>query len=480
MIEEKEEFIKKLSIDNKIIVKRCTENYLRKHNLYDWLISNTPEDFTTIQDKIKFLIYGGGYCLVCGTRTNHHVSGKGFGKYCKLHFHEPKKNKKARNYKEVDIDLIKDLYLKQKKSVLQISKELGNISNVTISKNLKKAGIEFRSRPETSSLCSIPRDKIGDFDREWWIAEYTTKSSYEIANELGCSPSLVLQRLSYHGIERIYKDTYPEKRIMEFLDSINIKYEKKVRGLFDGNKEIDIYIPEISLGIEINGIHWHSDQYKDSTYHKNKTEKCIENNIELLHFWDIEVLEKFNIIVGIIKSKLGLNQKLYARKCEVKEVNSKIAKEFIIKNHIQGWVNAKLYYGLYYNNQLVSIASFSKPRYNKNYDWELIRFCSCIGITVVGGLSKLLNRINGSIISYANRRWSLGNVYEKCGFKLINTTKPAYFYYKGSIIYNRVRFQKHKLKNMEHYSSDKTEQEIMKLNGYKRIWDCGQLVYIKS
>ena len=149
----------------------------------------------------------------------------------------------------------------------------------------------------------------------------------------------------------------------------------------------------------------------------------------------------------MINSKLGLTEnKIYARKCIIKEVDNNIAKQFLDSNHLQeGKYIGKIRLGLYYNDILVSIMTFAKPRFNKNYDYELIRFCNLIDTNVIGAASKLLSYFRktykGSIISYANRRFSNGKLYETLGFNLLNETEPNYFYIDGyNNMYSRNMF----------------------------------------
>ena len=130
--------------------------------------------------------------------------------------------------------------------------------------------------------------------------------------------------------------------------------------------------------------------------------------------------------------------------------------------------------------------SFSKSRFNKNIEWELLRFCTKINTQVIGAASKLLsyfikNFNPNSIISYANRRWSNGKLYEKLNFKYIGATKPNYFYFipNENILYSRVKFQKHKLKDiLPVYDYSLSETINMYNNGYRKIYDCGNLKYI--
>ena len=255
-------------------------------------------------------------------------------------------------------------------------------------------------------------------------------------------------------------------------------------------QEVDIYLPEIKLAIEYNGLMFHSQgksQYSifrgvSENYHLEKTNLVESKGVQLFHIFEGEDLD---IWISMIKNKLGLNTKIYARKCLVKEVSSQEARKFLEDNHLQGYSNSKIRLGLYYNEELVSLMTFSKPRYTKNYDWELVRFCTLKGYNVVGGASKLLSSFRsnykGSIISYANRRWSNGDLYRKLGFREINRTSPGYFYFKESemILYTRDKFQKHKLKDLlETFDENLTEEENMFENDYRKIYDCGNIVFV--
>jgi hypothetical protein len=222
-----------------------------------------------------------------------------------------------------------------------------------------------------------------------------------------------------------------------------------------------------------------------ATYHLNKTIGCESNGINLMHIWEYDwnnVLKQ-KIIKSMIRSKLGLGKRIYARETEVREVSSVVTKQFLALNHLQGESVSKVNLGLYHNKDLVAIMTFGKPRFNKNYGWELIRYCSLLGINVIGGASKLLKHFRknhvGSILSYANREHSNGKLYEALGFNLINMSHPNYQWWNGHLILNRYATQKHKLPKLlnETFDPSKTESENMFANGYRRIWDCGNLVY---
>lgn len=266
----------------------------------------------------------------------------------------------------------------------------------------------------------------------------------------------------------------------------------KFPGIFEhGNRsiitpqEIDLYSDKHKLGIEVNGLYWHSNI--DKNYHINKTNKCTEKDIQLLHFWDSEINKKFDIVTSIISNKLKLNQsKIFARNCQIKEISSKEAKEFLDKNHLQGYSNSSIKIGLFYNEELISVMTFGKPRFNKNYEYELLRFCNKLNTSVIGGASKLFSYFlknyfqhGEKIVSYANIRISDGGLYHKLGFIEKGKTDPNYFYFKSNRIYTRYQCQKSKLPKLlgDEFNSNLTEKENMNNNDYKIVYDCGNYVF---
>ena len=257
------------------------------------------------------------------------------------------------------------------------------------------------------------------------------------------------------------------------------------RSILNG-KEIDIYLPEMNFAIEFNGLYWHSEVYKDKMYHQEKTILCENKGIQLIHIWEDDWLDKKDIVKDIIQSKLGMNDKIPARKCTIKEVLSKESKEFLEKYHIQGNVNASIRIGLYYDDSLVEIATFGKLRNilhsnGQENQYELYRLCSKSGYTVVGGVSKLLTHFirkyqPKQIVSYANLDISNGNVYNSF-FKKISITSPGYYWAKDGYKYHRSNFTKHILvKNG--YDKNKTEEEIMHELGYYKVYDSGNIKYV--
>lgn len=289
----------------------------------------------------------------------------------------------------------------------------------------------------------------------------------------------------------------PQEELVEYIKSI---YNKNI--ITDSWKllnrlELDLYLPEENLAIEFNGLMFHSygksqysifNNYKDekANKHLKKTELCEDLGIQLLQIfgdeWDDPI--KQDIWKSILTIKLNLSsKKINARDCILQKISNKEASIFLKNNHLQGYKASLINYGLYHNNELVYVMTFGKSRFNKNYNWELIRACSLKYTIIRGGFSKLLTTFKkeykGSIISYGNRRWTYKNknVYKN---NLINISKPNYFYFnpKEKKLYSRQQFQKHKLKNkLEIFDANLSETENMYNNGYRKIYDCGNLVY---
>lgn len=274
-----------------------------------------------------------------------------------------------------------------------------------------------------------------------------------------------------------------EKEIVDYFNSFNI-IENNKHLIYP--KEVDIYFPDKKIAIEYNGNYWHSEgNGKGKKYHLNKTEECGKRGIQLLHIFESEWIYKQNIVKSLIHSKIGSTNRIYARKCKIMEIDSKTKNNFLNKTHLQGEDKSTVKIGLFLKDELVSVMTFCKSRFNKKYEWELSRFSSALNTTVIGGASKLLkyfirNYNPNSIISYANRRYSNGNLYKQLGFDFLHNSSPNYFYIKGDCLdlYTRQAFQKHTLKNkLEIFNSDNSEWENMMNNGYDRIWDCGNSVW---
>jgi hypothetical protein len=198
---------------------------------------------------------------------------------------------------------------------------------------------------------------------------------------------------------------------------------------------------------------------------------------------DYEWEDSKDIIKSIIKSRLGCNDLILgARNCILAKIDIKVANDFFKTNHLQGPCNAKVAYALYHDNELVSCMSFGTPRFNKAYDYELLRFANKLNTTVSGSFQKLLKAFrseqNGSIISYANRRLFSGQIYVKSGFNLEYITKPGYVWSNGNDVLSRYKTQKKKLLDIQPLlNKELSETNIMEMNGYEKLWDADQYVF---
>lgn len=285
------------------------------------------------------------------------------------------------------------------------------------------------------------------------------------------------------------------KEETEFIEFVRSVYSGTVVHGEGGRKvippyELDLYLPGAKLAFEYDGLYWHSDSVKPGrSYHLNKTRMCEKKGIRLIHVFSNEWEFKRKIVESRIADMLGARRvKLHARKCEVKEVPAAESRKFQDENHLQGAVNAKVHAGLYSGGTLVALMTFGKCRFDGKHEWEMLRFCCRLGHHIPGAAGKLLSFFEKkyqpkSLVSYADLRWSQGGLYRKLGFRLLRRSPPNYWYFRRNDIslLSRVNFQKHRLKNvLERFDPSKSERENMKDNGYYRIYDCGNLVFVKE
>jgi len=273
---------------------------------------------------------------------------------------------------------------------------------------------------------------------------------------------------------------------IELYNFIKYSYNNEVIQSYRDGLEIDIYLPELNLGFEFNGLYWHSEKHKDKNYHKNKTNYFRERGIRIVHIWEDNWVNKNEIIKSQIKNLLNKTEiKLFARRCGVREVSLNECREFLDNNHIQGYVNSKVKIGLYYNDELVSLMTFDQFEGRKKMEeggWNLSRFCNKLNTNVIGGASKLLNYfiktyLPKRIVSYADRDWSVGNLYYKLGFKMINESRPDYKYIISNKRVNKSRYRKSNLILVNSKNVDLSESKEMLNRNILKIWDCGKIKF---
>lgn len=282
-----------------------------------------------------------------------------------------------------------------------------------------------------------------------------------------------------------------ENDLFDFIKSLNINVVQTYRKA--NGQEIDIFLPDYNIGIEFNGLFWHTEEYgKNKTYHLNKTINSYKYNIKLIHIFEDEWVNKREIVKKKIKHILNLSSdiKIHGRKCSIKPIKSKIKNDFLNDNHIQGEDRSNIHLGAFNGEELVAVMCFNKKRNmtkNNDNEWELSRFATKYIIFGIAGklLKYFINEYKPkSIFSFADRRWTIdidNNLYTKLGFKLVSILEPNYWYYHNlKDRYKRLHkfnYGKSKLIKKHPEYSHMSEWEIMKKLGYMKIWDCGLLKY---
>ena len=283
----------------------------------------------------------------------------------------------------------------------------------------------------------------------------------------------------------------PEQLVRSFLENY-LPYIKVVyndRSVLNP-KELDFYFPDNNLAIEVCGLYWHGETSsgKSREYHYNKMQACYERGVRLITIFEDEVSLKPELVFSRIRQALGEPLKrIYARKCELKMLDSTTANVFFTSNHIQGKSTAVVAYGLYYNDELVCVGSLGKSvrkHTSSATEIEFKRFCTLEGVSVIGGVGKIFKVMKQyaidnnykTIKSYCDMRYAniFKPVYEVIGFSLLAYTKYTPHYFKGQKRFRNISLRK----TVEERLTGFTEWELRKAQGYDRIWDCGHRTYV--
>ena len=285
----------------------------------------------------------------------------------------------------------------------------------------------------------------------------------------------------------------PENEISTFLvDEMRLEVKKRDRVVIKP-MEIDLYLPQINIGIEYNGLYWHSEKFKDCNTHLlDKTLKCKDKGVRLIHIFEDEWLNKRDIVLSKIKHLCSMDgdlPKIFGRKTEIRKITKKEGNIFLDKFHIQGDGIASLYYGAFYQDKLIAVMSFKQNR--KNH-WELTRFASDYNYVYCGVGGKLFKHfINDqnpeTVKSFADRRWTMdeeNNLYTQIGFKFDQYIPPDYKYFINGKCQRIHKFNLRKKNMLKHYGStydlneNMTEKEMATKIGFLRVYDCGLIKYI--
>ncbi len=482
----------------------------------------------------------GGYCLECGKETNFNSFTIGFKKFCsskccnrfsaknKTNEDWQKRNEKSKQtclekygcenpFQAEEVkNKIKSKHLENlgveypsQSKVVQEKITQSNIesfgvkrplqSNVILQKQkrtcIERYGVDNYSKTGVFKVFSSKRQRTENYDilckkclmkniivldtKEEFVNNSIHKFLCQNHGEFE-STATSIQKIECPECTK-YGISERERQVIDFLSQY-VSCEISNRKILSG-KELDIYVPEKNLAVEFDGIYWHNNMFKEKNYHLQKTQECEEQGIQLVHIFESEWLNKRLIVESILLAKLGIFQKrLYARKCEVKEVSQELYREFSELNHLQGYVRAPLVLGLFFEDELVEVCSFGKSRF-KSGENELLRHCSLLNTQIVGGFSKLIKawkklNPNEVLYTYCDRRYSTGASYLASGWEHVGTSAPNYFYITQQNLESRIKYQKHKLSEiLETFDESLTEQENMSVNGFSWIYDCGNLKY---
>jgi DNA-directed RNA polymerase subunit RPC12/RpoP len=304
----------------------------------------------------------------------------------------------------------------------------------------------------------------------------------KIANTLDVSLQTVCNHFHQHGIRiQDFPKSNGEQDIVNFIkshtDHIVVTNTRNIISPY----ELDIYIPSLNIALEYCGIYWHSEaRGRDSNYHVRKYNMCAEKNIRLITIFEDEWINHPELIKHTLLSKLQLSDQdiVYARNTTIKSVSLHEKREFLQANHLLGNGRGSIAYGLYNKkDQLVALTEFV----NNPKGFLLNRYAtSC---RVVGGFSKLLSYFKQNhdwnlIYTFADRRWSNGNLYERTGFERSSIIPPDYYYVKNGQRYHKFSFRHKNLAiKLVNYDPTLSERDNCKANGLSRIWDCGKIYY---
>lgn len=265
-----------------------------------------------------------------------------------------------------------------------------------------------------------------------------------------------------------------ESEVETFLQELDVNYQHQNRRVLENGLELDFYLPDYAIGIEINGAYWHSSLFKNKTYHLDKSKQAAEQGIRLIHIWDYEWdnLDTRQKIKDLIKVAVGNSKKIYARNCVVKEIDKAETKAFVNKYHLQNNRTAKINLGLYYQDELVQVMTFTNTKYNKNLlnacDWEIIRECSKNDTIVIGGKNKLF--------SYFVKQYNPIKVFSYCDFNKF--TGVSYLNLGMSFIGYSGPDMKWLMPNGKVENRTPQKNKELKEQAQAKLFGCGSLKFI--
>lgn len=469
---------KKIKVDNRSFIEKATEVHGHKYN---YLFVKYKNSYTKVKiicpDHGEFFQtpYGhlrGNGCPKCNTRQ--HYSTEDFIEECK----------KIHN-NEYDYSLVN--YVNSKSKIKIVCPKHGKFEQIAA--NHKKGGkcpeclLEKKNTEEFILEASLIHDNKYLYGKtKYEHSKQKVIISCPIHGDFTQTPNTHL--MGKGCPQCVTKISNGHQEIADYICSMgyacDLNNKLKIYPF-----ELDILVKNTNIAVEFNGVRWHSYNRKESTKekmrHYSKCDLCLNNGINLIQIYENEWAQKKEIVKSILSAKLNKNSIIYARNCEIRELNNKEFKYFCCCNHLQGYVPTSIKHGLVYDGKLVCVMGFNR---HATFQYEISRFCNILYANVVGGASRILSyfiKLHNpqTILTYADRRYSNGNVYKKLGFNLVDIIAPNYYYVKGINVYNRQKFQKKKLpKLLKNFNYELSESENMFNNKYRRLWNAGNYKFV--
>ncbi len=501
------------------INRKITEDL--KHEIYEK--TSFIEYDMNLSDRISIMILNikeHPKCLNCGNPNIYHRSLKGFTKYCSKTCADSSEEKSIR---------IKELYQEGiicigHKSIEKQREKYNGLIAIQADKtvlekiketSIKNYGVDNPAKSETikQKISKNTTGKKKHFNDIKPTQTNKTKEQIYLLENVECaynkwlesnlpitafSENMGFSKTTLYGL--FVRNGYfipiikgkgtniskKELEIINWLESLNIKVVSQYKL---ENKKIDIFLPDYNLAIEYNGpdhsfgksnySRFDNYQEEDCNIHLNRLLLCEKYNIDLIQIFENEwnILHKKDIWKSIIKNKLKIfENKIFVEDCEITIIEPELVKEFLNQNDIKGYkTNSTINLGLSFNNELISIMSF-----NNEDCWKLINYCNKINYTIINGAETLFkyfidNYNPNTIVSHCDRRIFKGNLYKQLGFNYIENSPPNYYYFTKK---NLSLISKEELKSLLLiYDTNLSETDNMYNNGYRKIWDCGNLIY---
>lgn len=496
-----------------------------RSSLEKWLSKNYPDflnhlktNYVNIDIKTSLYMFYNNIktipLCVCGKPVKFHGYQYGFSKFCcpscagkdeevQKKLKNTKINKYGENYPDIII----------KKGKLTKFKRYGdeNYNNKEKSKQtcLERYGVDnpmksaqFLEKSKQTCLekyganCFLTSDEF--LNKKGYYIEKSKQTRLErYGVDCAMKTSIIKEQVKQTCLERYGADwncmrpeaknsrnynSKPNEDFANLLKQHDIQYEHE---FYLNGKSYDFKIG--STLIEINptathNINWnpYGGKIISKLYHYEKTQLARENGYNIINVWDWDDVDK---ILYLINQK----QIIYARSCVLKEVDVKNTNIFLNNYHCQNtYKNQKIRIGLYYHGELIAIMTFGTPRYNKKYEWELLRLCFHKDFKIIGGAQKMFtyfirNYNPKNIISYCDNSKFTGTVYNKLGFTIAANNQPSKHWYncktKIHITDNLLRQRGFDQLFGSHYGKNISNEELLKMNGFVELYDAGQFVY---